>query len=162
MNEPFQVVVNGGQHTFSVAPEEARVLDVMWVEGDIYHVLYNGQSRHAVLQKADYKTKTFTFQLEGNTFSVQIEDAYDRLVQHLGLAKGGSRQVNHLKAPMPGLVIKLLAEPGTKVQKGDPLLILEAMKMENVIKAIGDATVKSVGVTQGEAVEKGHLLIEFE
>jgi biotin carboxyl carrier protein len=63
---------------------------------------------------------------------------------------------------MPGLVIKLLAEPGTKVQKGDPLLILEAMKMENVIKAIGDATVKSVGVTQGEAVEKGHLLIEFE
>ena len=55
-----------------------------------------------------------------------------------------------------------MAEPGKTVQKGDPLLILEAMKMENVIKAAGEGRVKAVKVQQGVAVEKGQLLLEME
>ena len=143
-------------------PEEARNLDVLSEKDDVFHVLYEGRSRHALLQHADYKTKTFTFRIEGNVYTVKVEDAFDRLVQHLGLSKGSTKQMNQLKAPMPGLVVQVLAQPGMSVQKGDPLIILEAMKMENVIKAAGEGKVKAVNVAKGAAVEKGYLLIEFE
>ena len=63
---------------------------------------------------------------------------------------------------MPGLVLDVLVTPGQKVEKGDALLILEAMKMENVIKASGEGVVKSIQVTKGAAVDKGQLLVEME
>lgn len=63
---------------------------------------------------------------------------------------------------MPGLVLKLIAEVGQEIKLGEPLLILEAMKMENVIKSPGDGTVKAIHVTKGLAVEKGFLLMEME
>ena len=63
---------------------------------------------------------------------------------------------------MPGLVLEVAVEVGTVVSKGDKVLILEAMKMENVIKAAGDGTVKVIHISKGMAVEKGQLLIEME
>ena len=69
---------------------------------------------------------------------------------------------SRVDAPMPGLVLKVLVEPGSPVQKGDPLLVLEAMKMENDIKAHFDGTVSTLHVQMGDAVSKGQLLIEFE
>ena len=62
---------------------------------------------------------------------------------------------------MPGLVIDLKVKAGDVVKAGDPLLILEAMKMENILKAAGDATVKNVTVKKGDSVEKGQVLIGF-
>ncbi|HNM32873.1 MAG TPA: biotin/lipoyl-binding protein, partial [Chitinophagales bacterium] len=66
------------------------------------------------------------------------------------------------KAPMPGLVLDILVEAGQAVNKGDNLIILEAMKMENIIKASGSGTVKSIHVQKKDAVEKNQLLIEME
>jgi biotin carboxyl carrier protein len=63
---------------------------------------------------------------------------------------------------MPGMILKVLVEPGQLINKGDGLLILEAMKMENVLKASGTATVKSIKVDERTAVEKGAVLIELE
>jgi biotin carboxyl carrier protein len=62
---------------------------------------------------------------------------------------------------MPGLVLKIMVEPGQEVSKGDGLLILEAMKMENIIKAPTDGVVKSIEVEQSNAVEKNQVLIKF-
>jgi biotin carboxyl carrier protein len=100
--------------------------------------------------------------VNGVRCSVHIADQYERLVQQLGLSVGGSQKMNTVKAPMPGLVISVAVEPGQTVAKGDPLLILEAMKMENVLKASGDGRVKKVLVQKGAAVEKGQLLLEME
>jgi biotin carboxyl carrier protein len=63
---------------------------------------------------------------------------------------------------MPGMILKVLVEPGQQISKGDGLLILEAMKMENVLKASTDATVKSIKAIERTAVEKGAILIELE
>jgi biotin carboxyl carrier protein len=63
---------------------------------------------------------------------------------------------------MPGLVVKLLVQVGDMVNKGDGLLVLEAMKMENLIKASGNGTVKAIKVSAGTKVEKGELLIQFD
>jgi biotin carboxyl carrier protein len=70
--------------------------------------------------------------------------------------------MNELKAPMPGLVVDFLVEIGQEVQTGDKLMILEAMKMENVIKASGQGIVKKINVIKGQSVEKSQILIEFE
>jgi biotin carboxyl carrier protein len=63
---------------------------------------------------------------------------------------------------MPGLVIDILVKSGQSVQKNEPLLILEAMKMENVIKAAGDGIVKIINAKKGQPVDKGQTLLEFE
>ena len=70
-------------------------------------------------------------------------------------------KLNEIKAPMPGLVVRITVEEGAEVKKGDSLLVLEAMKMENVIKAPGDAVVGKIKVNAGQAVEKNQLLISF-
>jgi biotin carboxyl carrier protein len=72
------------------------------------------------------------------------------------------KKVSEIKSPMPGLVLDILVKPGDVIKKGDQVLILEAMKMENILKSQTDATVKSVEIETGIAVEKGQVLIKFE
>jgi biotin carboxyl carrier protein len=67
-----------------------------------------------------------------------------------------------LRAPMPGLVMKIRVSEGETVKKGTPLVVIEAMKMENIIKAMGDAKVKAIHVQAGQSVEKNDKLLEFE
>ncbi|HNM27886.1 MAG TPA: acetyl-CoA carboxylase biotin carboxyl carrier protein subunit, partial [Saprospiraceae bacterium] len=110
----------------------------------------------------DYANRRYTLLVDGVRYTVDIADYYERLVEQLGLSVGSSHKINSVKAPMPGLVLSVLAEPGQAVQKGDALLILEAMKMENVIKAAGDGVVKAVHVQKGQPVDKGLVLLEFE
>jgi biotin carboxyl carrier protein len=80
----------------------------------------------------------------------------------MGLDLKANKKVEPVKAPMPGMVLKVLVRPGQQIEKGDGLLILEAMKMENVLKANGPATVKSIRVEERTAVEKGAVLIDLE
>lgn len=162
MNSPFSIAVNGNQYQFSLTPDTARESDMLTMDNGTFHLLHNGQSYHALLESVDYKTRLFTFRINGSLYTVKITDQYERLIQEMGLSVGSAKQINHLKAPMPGLVINVLATPGQMVEKGDPLLVLEAMKMENVIKALGAGTVKSIHVQKGTAVEKGQMLLEFE
>jgi biotin carboxyl carrier protein len=71
------------------------------------------------------------------------------------------RKQTALKAPIPGLVLKVMVSEGLSVQAGDPLLVLESMKMENVLRTQSSCTVVSLGVQPGETVEKGQVLIKF-
>jgi len=70
--------------------------------------------------------------------------------------------VNEVKAPMPGLLLNVMVKPGNQVFKGDNLLVLEAMKMENMIKSPTDGVVKSIEVEKSSAVDKNQVLIKFE
>lgn len=160
--EPFQVTINGGQHLFAIQPGAAANLDLVANGDGGFHVLSNGKSYRAELLAADFDQRTMTVRVNGIQFSVHIADQYERLLKQLGLTVGGAQKMNLVKAPMPGLVLNILVAPGQKITKGDPMLILEAMKMENVLKATAGAVVKSVKVTKGQAVEKGVVLIEME
>ena len=73
-----------------------------------------------------------------------------------------SSKVNDLKAPMPGLVLEILVCEGDKINKGDTLVVLEAMKMENALKAVADATVKKISIKKGNTVEKNQVLVHLE
>ncbi len=159
--EPFEVAVNG-QHTFEVLPFDAQQLDVVTTPDGHFHILHEGKSWKVELEHADFQSRQLTLRIDGNLYSVHIAGQFERLVRQLGLTIGGHQKQNTVKAPMPGLVLKILVQAGQTVQKGDPLLILEAMKMENVLKAAGDGQIKSLHVQQGVAVDKGQLLLEME
>ncbi|WP_116124327.1 acetyl-CoA carboxylase biotin carboxyl carrier protein subunit [Lewinella sp. IMCC34183] len=127
-----------------------------------YHLLLDGRSYVCELIDADPYRKMVTVSVDRQRFTVQLADAYDRTVARLGLATSVSQQNDDVTAPMPGLILQLMVAEGDEVEAGTPLLVLEAMKMENVIKAEGSGTVKTVHVTEGEAVDKRQLLIEMQ
>ena len=154
----FKATVNNQFAFDNVAPE----LDFVPMSDGRYHVLRDNISYHAEILHTDYNTKSFTIKVNGSVYEVQLADQYDQLVNRLGLTVVSQLKIREVRAPMPGLVLDISVEAGQRVQKGDPLLILEAMKMENVLKSPGDGVVKKIHVARGEAVEKNFLLIEMD
>lgn len=126
-----------------------------------YHIRYQNQSYPAEVIKIDRETKSVELKVRGKKYTVKLRDNVDLLMEKMGMSSASSSKVNAIKAPMPGLIIDLRVKVGDTVNAGDPLLILEAMKMENIIKSPGTATVKLVKIKKGDSVEKGHVLIEF-
>ncbi len=126
-----------------------------------FHVLHGGHSYSAEVLTADYATKTFALKINGQHIELQAKDRFDQLLDRLGLSTAHIAKVNELKAPMPGLIIDIRVQPGQAVQKGDPLLVLEAMKMENILKAPADGVIGSVKVDLRANVTKGQVLVQF-
>ncbi len=127
-----------------------------------FHLIKNHKSYEVHVVAADFETKHFTLSVNGVEVELEAKDKFDLLLAELGMENLGGSAINDLKAPMPGLVLKTEVSAGTEVKKGDPLIVLEAMKMENILKAENDAVVKAVVAQTGKAVEKNEVLIEFE
>lgn len=127
-----------------------------------YHVIFNHQSYTLELLGRDETGKLVTMMVNGQKQVVAIEDQYDALLKQLGMDKMVAGKVNEVKAPMPGLVLRILVEEGQSVQKGDALLVLEAMKMENIIKATGEGVVKKITVQPKLAVDKNQVMLMME
>jgi pyruvate carboxylase subunit B len=106
-------------------------------------------------------TDTLRVTIDGRRTEVQVKDERDLLVEEFGLgddeAAGGE-----VHAPMPGLVLDVLVEEGDEVGTDEGLLVLEAMKMENELKAPSGGIVTAIHATSGDAVDKEALLIEIE
>jgi biotin carboxyl carrier protein len=130
--------------------------------GIVYHLIHENQSYTLEVVDFQKEEKICVVKVNNSEYTVALEDRFDSLLHQLGMDNMNSQQVNELKAPMPGLVLDILVEVGTTVTKGDGLLILEAMKMENIIKSPTDGVIKSVEVEKTNAVEKNQVLIKFE
>lgn len=154
----FRATVND-KHTFDEINGE---LDIIPTTDGHFHIIQDNLSYNAEVLGTNYNEKVFELKINGVIYEVKLEDEYDQLVKRLGLSVVTHQVVKDINAPMPGLVLEVSVEAGQEVEEGTPLLILEAMKMENVIKAPGTGVVKNVNVSKGEAVEKNHLLIEME
>jgi biotin carboxyl carrier protein len=135
--------------------------DIKQVGPYSYNIIYNGESMNLEVLISDAKSKKHQLKINGKVVEVQLEDKYDELLKKLGMDAASSQKVGDLKAPMPGLVVNIPVAEGDVIKKGDVLLILEAMKMENALKALADATVKKIMVKTGQAVEKNQVLIQL-
>jgi biotin carboxyl carrier protein len=124
--------------------------------------LSNSKTWHAELVDFDFYRKEAVLKINGSKYTVSIADQYDQLIRKMGLSAVVTHKISEIKAPMPGLVLSISIAPGDEVFQGDPLLVLEAMKMENVIKSPGEGKVKKICVTKGQPVDKGEILIELE
>ncbi|MEO0732420.1 MAG: biotin/lipoyl-containing protein [Bacteroidota bacterium] len=156
----YQARINEQVHIFS--PAQLAALDLVATGPNNYHLLRDRQSYQVTLLGIDRDTKQVRLRLNGKEHLITIRDEIDQLVDRLGFSAAASQQSNDVFAPMPGLVLDVMVSPGDAVEAGTPLLILEAMKMENVLKAEGEGTVKAITVGEGDAVDKRQLLIEIE
>lgn len=102
------------------------------------------------------------FTLDGNWVSVNVRDEQMILLDRLGFKNALGSGEGHLNAPMPGKILEILCKTGDQVKLGDPVIILEAMKMENELKSPADGVIKSVNVSTGQSVEKNEFLLEVE
>lgn len=137
-------------------------LDLIEEGSDKYHLLYNNKSYRVEILERDEKGRASKLMVNGMIQEVTVKDRLSILLDQMGLSNMSSSKVSQLKAPMPGLVLRLECQVGDSIAKGQPLLVLEAMKMENIIKSPADVVVKSIEVEQGQAVEKNEVLIKFE
>ena len=157
-----KIFVQSGTSNYEFDANTLDELDLVAMKEEQFHILLNHRSYKAEIVEADFARKTFRIKINGNLHTVSISDRFDLLVKELGLTVNNTQKLKDVKAPMPGLVLEVNVERGTEVQKGDTLIILEAMKMENILKSNGEGIVKNIVVKEGQAVDKGQLLIEME
>lgn len=148
-------------HQWMVNGNVASV-DIIEPSNGLISIIVNGKSYTAIIEKTDRGNKEVTISINNKQFTASIKEPIDQLLSNMGLDLQAMKKAEPVKAPMPGMVLRILVEPGQKINKGDGLLVLEAMKMENLLKATGPATVKAIRAVEKTAVEKGSILIELE
>jgi len=126
-------------------------------------IVINGSSVVSIKSLGiDVENKTITILHNGKKLNFKIIEPLDELLKSMGLESAFVSKISDLKAPMPGLVIDVLMKEGDDIKKGDKLVVLEAMKMENILKSPVDGKIKSISILKGQAVDKNQLLISFE
>lgn len=158
----YNVVLNDDGKTGGTINGENALIDLQEDGGNRFHVLRNNKSYNVEILHADLEAKTMTVKVNGRDYEVALTDRYDELLKSLGMDKAMTSKVNEMKAPMPGLVLDVRVSEGQAVAKGDALIVLEAMKMENILKSPADVVVKKIVAKKGTAVEKNQVLITFE
>jgi len=164
----FKIRVND-QFDFEVNSEKDRLLvngksvicDIHQVNRSTFHILYQNRSYNAELIELNKADKTCSVRVNAQIYTMSLTDQFDDLLHQLGMDNLTAVKVSELKAPMPGMVLKVLVSEGEEVKKGSNLLILEAMKMENIIKAPADVVVKSIKVKPSDKVEKNQVMVVF-
>jgi pyruvate carboxylase subunit B len=157
-----------GQNEYEIEIVDGKVLvDGEVVELDLrqsgapelYSLLYNGRSFELLIEPERFK---YGVTLRGERFEVQVEDERTRRLnmgrKMVALPEGELA----ITAPIPGLVIKVLVEVGQTVAEDQPLVLLEAMKMENEIRAVRGGVVKKIEIVAGQRVEQNAILLVLE
>ena len=158
----FEIALNGenGSGAIRVNGEPVEI-DLQPVPGSqaVFSLIIDGESYDVW---AESQNGTYRVAVDGETFEVQVEDERSRLIKRLGGGEVSTKGEIAVKAPMPGLVVRVEVQEGDSVEKGQGLVVVEAMKMENEIKAPTSGIVKAVKVSPGNAIDKNAVLLEIE
>lgn len=167
----YKVKVNGKvEHDLSYDDASSTVridgkeskIDAISYSGGIKHVIMDGKSYNVEVLSIDKALKKAEIKVNGSIYSIDAKDEMDQLLEKLGMDTALTAAVKDLKAPMPGLVVEIKVEPGQELAAGDPVLVLEAMKMENVLKSPADLVVDQIKVDAGNTIEKNTVLVTFK
>lgn len=151
--------VNIDQSTIEVNAKDIEALDVSH-EASGYHILKDGKAHKAQVVEAN--GKQIRLRVNGTNYTCTISDPLDQLIDEMGMNAVAAIAENEIKAPMPGIILDILVSAGQEIEVDTPLLILEAMKMENVIKSAGAGKVVAINFAKGDKVDKNAILIELE
>ena len=154
MKESYSVSVDEN-YEFQLVKKDTENIDQTELSGQKIHLLHNNKSFE--IELLDFCLKVY-----GNTYYFNLLTPLDALIKEMGLSLGNDSIEDEIHAPMPGIILEVNVAEGDKVKKGDPLCVLEAMKMENTLTASRDGIVKTVNIAKGDTVDKGKLLIELE
>jgi pyruvate carboxylase subunit B len=141
---------------------DGELLEVDFRQGgapELYSILCNGASYELLIEAERFH---YGVTLRGERIDVQVEDERTRRLNAGRKMPAMPEGELAVTAPIPGLVVKVLVAPGDKIEDSQPLVILEAMKMENEIRALRAGVVKSVQVAAGQRVEQNGVLLVLE
>jgi biotin carboxyl carrier protein len=157
--ESHEVIIDGESVTVDGETSRAHLEDL---PGTPLQLLAIGNEAHRLMARAEGGKGQYDLSIDGYRFSVEALDERSRAIRELSAASARPAGPAHLIAPMPGLIVRLNVKEGDEVRAGQGLVVMEAMKMENELRASASATVKRIAVAVGSAVEKGALLLEME
>jgi len=164
----YSVTVNNKKFTVENPGDGLQVAgdlsdwDLQSIDDRTYHLIKDNLSYRLELLQIDRKEKTVTVKLNDKLATVVLKDRFDLLLEKLGMNAALSHALLDIKAPMPGLILEISVKVGDRIKKGDPVLVLEAMKMENMLKSSGEGEIKEILVEPGSSVEKNQVLIIFK
>lgn len=140
----------------------AKGAAIQWEDERFFTLEYKGRVFNGELVADQSEDRALQIKINHRVFEVKQKGNLDDLISQLGLDVPKVRKLSEMQAPMPGRVLDIAVAIGQEVQPGDELLSLEAMKMENVLKAEGSGIVKQILIEKQQVVDKGQILIEFE
>lgn len=154
-----EVIVDGERVTLDGTTVVARLEDI---PGTPLQLLTVGDRQEKLYARRGADRGSFELSIGGFRFPLEALDERTRVIRELSGASAKARGPAHLNAPMPGLIVRVAVKEGDAVRTGQGLVVMEAMKMENELRAASDGVVKRVVASPGTAVEKGALLLEME
>ncbi|MEN1783599.1 MAG: acetyl-CoA carboxylase biotin carboxyl carrier protein subunit [Bacteroidota bacterium] len=161
MKNQYRVSVNEA-YEFELSAADVGSLDLIPLAANRFHLISDRKTYTADLLSKDFANRTYVVSLNQQQYHIQITDALEQLIADMGYVLEETATVDRILAPMPGLILEVAVTPGQEVRQGAPLLVLEAMKMENVVTAPCDGVIGEIGVIVGDAVEKNQVLLHFE
>jgi biotin carboxyl carrier protein len=132
------------------------------IEGTPVRLVTIGAAQHRVIARRGDARGRYVLALDGWRFDVEALDERTRAIRDLSATPAGPAGPSPIVAPMPGLIVRVSVAVGDRVAAGQGIVVMEAMKMENELRATADAVVRVIHATPGTAVEKGTRLVEFE
>ena len=163
----YIVEVHGQRHEVDIGPDgvtydgERCTASLLDIEGTPIRQVTIGNEVHRVIARRGESRGLYTVLMNGHRFAIEALDARTRAIRDLSAASGAASGPAPLVAPMPGMIVRISVAPGDTVVAGQSLIVMEAMKMENELRAAGAGTVTAVRVVAGTAVQKGAVLVEL-
>lgn len=154
----IELVEKNGNNVKIKLNGEIVEIDATLTETGFCSILHNGHSYNAEVVNHDEGKYTIT--ADFRRYEVELQSPRKKYIRNGGAADEEVQDC--IKAPMPGKIIAVLVEKGSRVKKGDPLIIIEAMKMQSTYTASQDTVVESVEVAEGDSVLSDQLLITFK
>ncbi len=157
--DKLEVTISGGEVAVGDRQAPARIADL---DGAAEKLVTIGDRVHRVLVRPGETRGRYTLSIDGYRYDVEALDERTHAIRQLSAAAAAPTGPAPLKAPMPGLVVRVSVAVGDTVAAGQGLVAIEAMKMENELRCVAGGRVKAVHAVVGAAVEKGALLVEIE
>lgn len=163
----FKISINEKEKDVTLLPQqlEFQVGDTSgqyeFIQQNGRYLLRVGTNLHTI-GDVNVDGSTVSFSMNGTWYSVDVKDEQDLLLDRLGFKMSNTAAEGLLKAPMPGKILDIMVQEGDSVEKDQPLVILEAMKMENELKAPVSGTIASIQAEAGQSLEKNALILEIE
>jgi pyruvate carboxylase subunit B len=163
----YIVVVNGERIEAGLAEDGAHVGDELLhvhladVEGTPVHMVTIGREVHRVAVRRGESRGRYTLWIGAHRYEVEALDERTRAIRDLTAKTARQEGPRPLVAPMPGLIVRMNVCEGDRVEAGQGLVVMEAMKMENELRSLAAGVVSAIRVQPGSAVEKGAVLVEL-
>ncbi|MBK8486075.1 MAG: acetyl-CoA carboxylase biotin carboxyl carrier protein subunit [Saprospiraceae bacterium] len=155
----FQAIC--GEHIIHATEDEISEKGISKIAPDTYRILHNNKNFQASITNISLLDNTIELKIGKRKKIIQIKNPIQQLIQTLGYNDSKANHLDSLQAPMPGMVLEIPIQVGDLVLKGDHLITLEAMKMENILKATQEGKIKEIRVLKGDKIEKNQILITF-